>query len=89
MLKLIVAVRDRAVDAFGQPFFVRHELEAVRSFKDEINRDKSDIGAHADDYDLYVIGTYDDASGVIVGSADGPKMLAVGKSLVDVKNIDM
>lgn len=82
MAKLIIcAVRDRAVDAFGQPFFVRHEGEALRSFADEINRSGSTFGAHPDDYDLYRIGYYDDASGTIL-PADKPDMLSTGKSLV-------
>lgn len=78
----IVAVRDRAVDAFGVPFFVKHVGEALRSFEDEIRREGSTMGAHADDYDLYVVGDYDDATGSITGSS--PVMLATGKSMVRV-----
>lgn len=78
---IICAVRDRAVDAFGQPFFVRHEMEAMRSFGDEINRSGSNFSVHPDDYDLYRLGTYDDQTGNILPD-DRPAMLSSGKSLV-------
>lgn len=81
MKTIVCAVRDRAVDAFGQPFFVVAVGQAVRSFKDEVNNAGSAIGNHPDDYDLYHIGDYDDASGSIVGIS--PVMLAVGKSLIN------
>lgn len=84
MLKIIVAVKDRAVEAFGQPFFVRHTNEAIRSFKEEINRSGSDIGNHADDYDLYHLGTFDDESGTVVGNA-GIELIVRGKDLIQPK----
>lgn len=82
MAKLFVcAVRDRAVDAFGQPFFVRHKNEAIRSFKEEINRDGSVFKNHPDDYDLYHLGAFDDGSGRLDPAE--PELIAIGKSLVN------
>lgn len=79
MILYICAVRDRAVDAFGQPFFCKHQNEAVRSFTDEVNREGSVFYAHPDDYDLYSIGTYDDATAAVVSTGVG--MLATGKGV--------
>lgn len=73
----IVAIRDRAVNAFLQPFFVRSAGEAVRIFADEINRKESPMYAHPEDYDLYDIGLYDADNGEIVGTK--PSMLSIGK----------
>lgn len=84
MILKIMAVRDRAVDAFGQPFFVTAIGQAVRSFKDEVNNAGSSIGNHPDDYDLYHIGDYDDSVGA-VSAILPPAMVAVGKSLVNTK----
>lgn len=81
MMYKIVCVRDRAVDAFAVPFFVKHVNEAIRSFKDEINREGSPLAAHPDDYDLYLVGGYDDQTGAI--NHFDVTMLAVGKSMVD------
>lgn len=84
-MKKICAVRDRAVDAYGQPIFVNALGQAVRSFQDEIRRKDSEMGAHADDYDLYHIGDYDDSTGTVSGVT--PVMIAIGKEQVEVKNV--
>lgn len=60
---IIVAVKDHALDAFNTPFFVPTEGVAVRSFKDEVNRPESPMGAHPEDYDLYKLGEYDERRG--------------------------
>lgn len=79
-MKLYVcAVRDRAVDAFGVPFFCKAVGEAARSFDDEVNRAESVFYSHPDDYDLYLLGTYDDATGAM--DCNSPSMLSVGKSV--------
>lgn len=83
-MKVICAVRDRAVDAFGVPFFCHHVNEAIRSFKTEVNRDGSIFKDHPDDYDLYELGRYDDQTGSVVPS-DRPSMLATGKSMVNAE----
>lgn len=80
MIMKICAVRDRAVDAFGQPFFVKAIGEAIRSFQDEVNREGSVFAAHPDDYDLYHIGDYDDSNAVITPIA--AKQLLLGKECV-------
>ena len=58
----ICAVYDMAVEAFSRPMFVRASGEALRSFKDEVQR--SDPGnplfKHPGDYSLYELGTWTD-----------------------------
>lgn len=63
--KIVCAVFDHAVQAFGQPFFVRARGEAVRGFTDEVNRkvDGNTLAAHPEDYDLTQIAVFDDESG--------------------------
>lgn len=77
----ICAVRDAAINAFGQPIFVRHVGEAIRSFTDEVNRDGSAIQAHPEDYELFHIGEYDDLTALVI-PADRPISLVTGKSCV-------
>lgn len=79
MIYLMVSVRDRAANAFANPFVVPTEAMAVRSFTDEVNRRESPMFAHPDDYDLYIIGQYEDASGLLEACA--PRMLVAGKSV--------
>lgn len=76
----VFAVRDRAVDSFGQPIFATSEGGVIRSFRDEIANPESPFSKHPDDYDLYRIGTYDQESGALVGC--DPVQVAIGKSLV-------
>lgn len=76
----IVTIRDRAVDAYGQPIFVQALGQAMRSFSDEINSKESTLNKHPDDYDLYHIGDYDQDTGLITPKQ--PEMIAVGKNLI-------
>lgn len=64
MIYHVMAVRDVAISAFMQPFFVAHVGMAKRSFEDAVrgvSEQKTDIARHPDDFDLYLLGTYDDA----------------------------
>lgn len=76
MILQICAVRDSAVDAYGQPIFVKAIGEAIRSFGDEANRDGSPIKAHPADYELFHIGNYDDSTGTV--AAHTPRSLGRG-----------
>lgn len=77
---VILAVRDRAMDAFMQPFFVPALGLGVRSFSDEVNRPESPMFAHPDDYDLFHIGHYDDAT-ALVELVSPPRQVAIGKDV--------
>lgn len=77
----ILAVRDRALDAFMQPFFVQSIGVGIRSFSDEVNRAESPMFAHPDDYDLYSLGTYEDADGSLVQPSGPPRQIAIGKDV--------
>lgn len=81
MKLFIVCIRDRAADCFNRPIFVPAIGQAVRSFQDEINRDASDneLFRHPEDFDLYVLGTFDDHTGAFDGQA--PSQVAIGKDM--------
>jgi len=68
MLHYVVSVKDRAADVFNRPFFVPHRNVAVRDFTDEVNRSAADnqLNKHPDDFDLYILGTFDDNTAVFV-----------------------
>lgn len=76
----VFAVRDRAVDSFGQPIFSVAAGAVVRSFTDEIRKDGTEFNRHPDDYDLYELGEFEQSTGVF--SVHEPVMIAIGKSLV-------
>lgn len=82
MIQIIVSVKDRMAEAFGRPFFVPSVGLAIRSFSDEVNRQDKDnqMFHHSDDFDLFELGTYDDATGIIE-CLPQPKQIALGKSV--------
>lgn len=84
MNHILVAILDRALDAYGRPFAVPAIGAAIRSFQDEINNTESPMNKHPEDYDLYQLGMYDDTTGRI-HSADEPKQLAIGKQMLVTK----
>lgn len=63
MILHVYAVRDSALDAFNNPFFVPAPGLALRSFTDEVNRKDSELGAHATDYVLFKLGCFDSETG--------------------------
>lgn len=77
----ILAVRDRAIDAFGQPFFSVSVGGAIRGFTDEINRpaENNQLNKHPEDFDLYLLGEFDDSNGKFETS--DPSQVAIGKDL--------
>lgn len=79
MIYTVVAIKDRALDAFQGIFNVRAEGEAIRAFQDAINKNENPMHMHPEDYDLYVLGTYDDNTGTITPAT--PKQIAIGKQL--------
>lgn len=62
MIYQIFCLKDLAADVFGQPMFAASKGGQVRSFGDEVNRadDKNPLYMHADDFDMYFLGQYDD-----------------------------
>lgn len=77
----VLSVRDRAIDAFGQPFFSSSVGGAIRSFTDEINRaaENNQLNKHPEDFDLYLLGEFDDSNGKFETS--DPSQVAIGKDL--------
>ncbi|WNK12997.1 MAG: nonstructural protein [Microvirus sp.] len=78
---VVLCVKDRASDAFGNPMFLVAPGQGVRSFGDEINRAAADnqLYQHPDDFDLYELGNFDTDTGLFESHA--PLILVRGKDL--------
>lgn len=61
----IFSVLDTKADAFMPPFFFSTVGQAVRAFKELANDASSSPGRHPNDFRLYCIGTFDDATAAI------------------------
>lgn len=60
---IVCAVRDSAMMAFAPPMAFIAMGQAQRSFRDEANRKDSAIYAHPEDYELWMLGWFDEDSG--------------------------
>lgn len=76
----VVAVFDSAAMAFMNPFYVAARGQAVRSFKDEVNRsaDGNVMNRHASDFSLMLLGEFDPNNGRFHLLED-PEVLIRGK----------
>lgn len=59
----IYAVLDTKISAFMQPFFALTNGQAMRMFGDTVEDTNSNFHKHPEDYALYYLGEFDDASG--------------------------
>ena len=82
MKMMVYTIKDLAAQVCNRPFFLRHAGEALRMFTDEINRDAEDnnLFRHADDYELYELGEYEDTDGSFT-LHKAPKLMCQGKQV--------
>jgi len=71
------AIFDEKGAVYSTPFFMAHRGLAIRTFNDLVTDANSKISKHPEDYKLYVIGDYDDVSGVLT-SLPQPEFLNNG-----------
>lgn len=75
----LLAVRDSAMQAFAAPMCFPSMGLAQRTFRDEVNRKESQINLHPDDYELYMLGYFDEDSGIL--EPQRPECVARAKDL--------
>lgn len=63
----VYAVFDIKVEKFMLPWYAQNNASAIRVFKDNVNGD-SPFNKHPEDYDLYLLGTFDEDTGAIAGT---------------------
>lgn len=83
MKYIVLSVRDRAADCFGQPFFSVSLGGSIRGFGDEVNRvaENNPLNKHPEDFDLFEVGTFDDNT-CVFECLPKPRQIAVGKDMV-------
>jgi hypothetical protein len=68
MEKPIICVFDQKAGTFNNPFYADSKGVALREFADVVNRpdENSLIYKHPEDFDLYLLGTWDPQAGSMV-----------------------
>jgi len=57
------SIRDAKAEIFNPPFYKKTHGEAERDFTTLCRDEKSQVSKYPEDYDLYWVGSFDDASG--------------------------
>lgn len=83
MRYLLISIKDRAIEAFQPIGNVRAKGEALRVFHDLLANQQAPQHAHPDDYDLYLVGYFDDQTGRLE-ALDMPEKLADGKTTAEL-----
>lgn len=76
----LVSVYDAKAEVYSPPIAVPTLGMAERSFADEVNNPQSQYNKHPEDYTLFHLGEYDDATGVVT-NRDTPFSLGVAVTL--------
>lgn len=84
MILKVFAVRDTKAQAFLQPFYSPSVGSALRAFSDAVNDGQCPFNKHPEDYILYEIGSYDDATAAL-DPLDVVRLQVAATDLVDVK----
>lgn len=79
----IYAIKDKATEAFHNPFFVRARGIAMRMFMDETKNEQSQINKHPDDFELHYIGDFNDETGQIQ-QTNGTELIAKASDLINL-----
>ena len=81
--QLLFAVRDSASEAFMRPFPAVARGQAVRSFTDEVNaeREGNALFFHPEDFELWLVGYFDDVSGLTFQAENGSELVVRGKDV--------
>lgn len=77
----IFAIKDHALDAYMRPWYAQTIGQAIRMFQDEINNPQGEMHKHADDYDLYHLGEWNEETAEFQNNGT-PKQVARGKELI-------
>jgi len=66
MIKNIYSIFDRKALTFSAPFYAINDGTAMRSVGHALSDPQSELAYAAGDYELHLLGTFDDCSGVII-----------------------
>jgi len=69
MIKNIYSIWDRKSLTFSAPFYAINDGTAMRSVGHAVSDPKSELSYACADYELHVLGTFDDSNGVLTQAA--------------------
>ena len=83
------SIYDHKAKAYGLPFYQRQSGEAIRSFSDLANDEKSNVCKHPEDYTLFLLGDFDESTGVMeLEKTPSPLAKAIGYTQTQLKAVN-
>lgn len=79
------AVYDMVAEQFMPSFRSQNKYKALQGFKDVANDKNSPINKHADSYQLYLLGTFNEKTGE---RTNNKQLLATASDLIERNNIN-
>lgn len=67
MKRKVFSVYDVKAEAYLQPFFMDTQGLAIRGISECVNDPEHTFYKHTSDYDLFLLGEFDDSSGQFIG----------------------
>jgi len=61
------SVKNQKAEIYSPPFYNRTNGEAERNFASLVNDNQSTVSKFPEDYDLYLVGSFDEQAGVLLG----------------------
>lgn len=80
------AIRDKKAEAFHTPFFSQNHATAIRSFESAVQTEGHEFQLHAEDYQLFALGSFDAETGELVGEAVTAIAAAMDFTLTPIPN---
>lgn len=62
----VFAVYDSKAEAYMQPFFMQSKGQAIRSWQDVVEDEKTQFAKHPGDFTLFEIGEYNEEKGLLI-----------------------
>lgn len=70
MILQVFSIHDSKAAAYAPPFFMARMELALRAFNDLAADTQSQINKHPEDYTLFLIGEFDDATGALKAAGE-------------------
>jgi len=84
-MQYVIAIRDVKSECFKAPHFSIAKGAAIRDFGDAVNDPKSFLAQHPEDYQLFLVATFDDRSGEVIPERI-PSLLASASDFIKIKS---
>lgn len=78
MIVNLYAVLDKISGVYDGPFPGKGDGMMIRQFGDQVQKEGSQLNLHPEDFVLMRLGTWNDATGEVVGYVEGPEKIATG-----------